>query len=596
MHKKLLGDQAESGYVMFNTSFSYLVLETFERVRRDVKRAKDWSIRLDKLLAFTYSIAEHDVWMHDHELGWGGEVFLASLAKLWKQVLRQPDERLGLDGEYTRPGIMHMLKEFKSEVEEIDTCDDPPIVFDFEWTAEDEAKEQRRQRLEAQKKDAEKAEKADTARAPAQNQTSSAKRTPPASPASAGAAAPASPAASLPSSSPSSPSKCPTAAAPAFTIERRWCENCGTAPGKLICSKCKAVGYCGRACQKSNWKGAHVRAANGAGQPPHKMWCVAPSEVEEIAQGLTNLVAAPFFGPEDEEEEGEPCFFCFEALQDARLRNAPAVYHAACERHGLHAALLSQMRDEAARLRAGGTPGEFGASFTQLLCNTLFCGMYMTTECGERVFLRQGNSCTDETRVLGLLRSEPDAWLVWLEVLGAMVESHFRSPVSPSSTLESRSRIRDILVATIYGLSHESIATLVIDQHTAETWAALGRVITAIHGDEEGEDGDCPHDPGGVLEGYASALSALVREQAKTLRGKEWAYEAMPLTFLPTWTKWAMWWSMGRANALAYIEKKRSIQMADLQRFMERCQGEMEEPQPGEGPEILQDTPAAGGA
>ena len=85
-----------------------------------------------------------------------------------------------------------------------------------------------------------------------------------------------------------------------------------------------------------------------------------------------------------------------------------------------------------------------------------------------------------------------------------------------------------------------------------------------------------------MLTLLSSALSALVREQAKTLRGKEWAYEAMPLTFLPTWTKWAMWWSMGRANALAYIEKKRSIQMADLQRFMERCQGEMEEPQPGE--------------
>ncbi len=55
---------------------------------------------------------------------------------------------------------------------------------------------------------------------------------------------------------------------------------------------------------------------------------------------------------------------------------------------------------------------------------------------------------------------------------------------------------------------------------------------------------------------------------------------------------------MGRANAnaLAYIEKKRSIQMADLQRFMERCQGEMAEPQPGEGPEILRHTPTAGGA
>ena len=55
--------------------------------------SQDFGAKLDKLFAYTHTINEHDVWVHDHECGWGGERFIAGLAKLWKAVLKKPDVR-----------------------------------------------------------------------------------------------------------------------------------------------------------------------------------------------------------------------------------------------------------------------------------------------------------------------------------------------------------------------------------------------------------------------------------------------------------------------------------------------------------------------
>eukprot|EP01052_Picozoa_sp_SAG31_P002960 SAG31_NODE_108_length_24741_cov_6.933041_12_plen_241_part_00 len=93
MKELVLGEQAGDSLLMFNTSFSYEIMDSFGELASEVKKTKDFGAKLDKLFAYTYTIDQHDVWVHDHECGWGGERFIAGLAKLWKVVLKKPDVR-----------------------------------------------------------------------------------------------------------------------------------------------------------------------------------------------------------------------------------------------------------------------------------------------------------------------------------------------------------------------------------------------------------------------------------------------------------------------------------------------------------------------
>jgi len=51
--------------------------------------------------------------MYDNEGGMGGVV--KSLAGMWKKLLKNDDERLNIDSEYTRPGVEEFLRNFKEE-------------------------------------------------------------------------------------------------------------------------------------------------------------------------------------------------------------------------------------------------------------------------------------------------------------------------------------------------------------------------------------------------------------------------------------------------------------------------------------------------
>jgi len=39
------------------------------------------------------------------------------LAGMWKRLLKNDDEKLGIDAEYTRPGIVQLLKDFQSDLD-----------------------------------------------------------------------------------------------------------------------------------------------------------------------------------------------------------------------------------------------------------------------------------------------------------------------------------------------------------------------------------------------------------------------------------------------------------------------------------------------
>ncbi len=133
MKELLLGEDADSPFLMFNTSFSYQVLDSLQDLQRGLKRCKDdWAKKFDKLLGYTVMVDQYDVWMHDHEGGWGGHRFIAALARLWKTVLQQTDAALGIDAEFTRPGTVCLLENFKAKVEDIDQYDEPKIKFNFQ--------------------------------------------------------------------------------------------------------------------------------------------------------------------------------------------------------------------------------------------------------------------------------------------------------------------------------------------------------------------------------------------------------------------------------------------------------------------------------
>lgn len=121
MRNLILKDQADDSFMMFNTSFSYDVLDSWDHVKRRLLPRKSPAQKLDILLAFTYMIKEFDVWMHDNEGGM--DVVVKGLASAWKKLIKQnSDENLGWDAEYTKPGVMELLKQFQSDVEAIDSC------------------------------------------------------------------------------------------------------------------------------------------------------------------------------------------------------------------------------------------------------------------------------------------------------------------------------------------------------------------------------------------------------------------------------------------------------------------------------------------
>jgi len=134
MEDLILGDQAGDDMLMFNTSFSYQVLAAYEQLKKKLSRNKSKpATQLNLMFGFTYFLKQHDAWMHDHEAEWGGEKMICDLGKRWKKLLASNSNNdLGMDEPYTRPAVDSFLEDFKETVEDVDTCDDPPMEFNFE--------------------------------------------------------------------------------------------------------------------------------------------------------------------------------------------------------------------------------------------------------------------------------------------------------------------------------------------------------------------------------------------------------------------------------------------------------------------------------
>jgi len=129
MRELVLGDQADSDFLMFNTSFSYHVKGSFYQVLqpRWKKLSKKPHERFDLLLAYTHNLFSYDVWVHDNEGDMDGLV--KDLAKMWKTLLQLTDAELGVDADFTRPGVLSLLEQFQNLVESAES--EPPFKFKY---------------------------------------------------------------------------------------------------------------------------------------------------------------------------------------------------------------------------------------------------------------------------------------------------------------------------------------------------------------------------------------------------------------------------------------------------------------------------------
>ena len=120
MHDLILGDQADSNFMCFSTSFSYDVADSWEELKSRFLPRKSISKKFDILFAYTFLLQKYDTWMHDNEGDMGKLV--KELAATWKKLLKNSDDKIGWDTKYTKPGIMELLKQFKSQIDRADSC------------------------------------------------------------------------------------------------------------------------------------------------------------------------------------------------------------------------------------------------------------------------------------------------------------------------------------------------------------------------------------------------------------------------------------------------------------------------------------------
>lgn len=97
------------------------------------KRSK--TAKFDELSMLTYALFVDDMWMHDNEAWDEGDEMQSAckdLAKAWKQLLGgASNEELGIDTEFTRPGVEALLEDFQKKLEKQGNESD--VEYPFEW-------------------------------------------------------------------------------------------------------------------------------------------------------------------------------------------------------------------------------------------------------------------------------------------------------------------------------------------------------------------------------------------------------------------------------------------------------------------------------
>ena len=116
-------DHITEGESMFNSRFSYDVIERGNVYLRMLKMIKNPALKFDHLLGLTRALTVNNDWQQFIEPGWGdhfgGAAMLADLGKEWKAMLKIDDAKLEIDSKYTRPGVICLLEDFQREVKDM---------------------------------------------------------------------------------------------------------------------------------------------------------------------------------------------------------------------------------------------------------------------------------------------------------------------------------------------------------------------------------------------------------------------------------------------------------------------------------------------
>lgn len=118
------------GVVVLNTSASYPVAENLEAVLNMAAHKKP-ALKFDLLLSITLFLKTYDFWYSDTDMPDLEAELVRRLARTWKALLKKSNEELGIDAEYTRPGVAALLEDFAEDMKE--ASDRNLENFAFKW-------------------------------------------------------------------------------------------------------------------------------------------------------------------------------------------------------------------------------------------------------------------------------------------------------------------------------------------------------------------------------------------------------------------------------------------------------------------------------
>ena len=105
---------------------SYFKTASGQQEIKKAMKGADKKKHFDRLLGLTSALKDMDMWLHDNECwGDGNELdgALKLLGQTWKKLLKSSDAVLGIDKEFTRPGIEALLEDLEEMVSECSSGD-----------------------------------------------------------------------------------------------------------------------------------------------------------------------------------------------------------------------------------------------------------------------------------------------------------------------------------------------------------------------------------------------------------------------------------------------------------------------------------------
>eukprot|EP00038_Savillea_parva_P014515 m.216293 g.216293 ORF g.216293 m.216293 type:complete len:120 (-) comp28271_c0_seq1:218-577(-) len=117
---------------MFDTNTGNCIIDGIPAQVKQALKKPTGPGKFDALFALTSALKDYDCWMNDNECWQPGEQLeksIAILATAWRSLLKKSDTELGIDAEFTRPGIEALLEQFEQELKECEATEDLP----FKW-------------------------------------------------------------------------------------------------------------------------------------------------------------------------------------------------------------------------------------------------------------------------------------------------------------------------------------------------------------------------------------------------------------------------------------------------------------------------------